>query len=128
MGYWAGNWESWVLILDFASNMLGQLGNVIVSLTFQFSYLIDDRESTGADKLLTRGVLPLPADIKWPDTEQTCSSASASLTLLLSQTEGTPGQSMPTQCDTGTSAMYFFSLLHLLIPSSLENWIKSLKK
>ena len=77
-------------------------------------------ESTGADKLLTRGVLPLPADIKWPDTEQTCSSASASLTLLLSQTEGTPGQSMPTQCDTGTSAMYFFSLLHLLIPSSLE--------
>ena len=45
-------------------------------------------ESPSADKLLTPGVLPLPADIEWPDTEQTCPPASANLTLFLSQMEG----------------------------------------
>lgn len=44
-------------------------------------------ESPKADKLLTLGVLPLPADTKWPDTEQTCPPASAGFTLFLSQME-----------------------------------------
>lgn len=43
LGYWVGNWESSVLILDFAVTCWARLGNVVVSLRFQFSYLLDDR-------------------------------------------------------------------------------------